>query len=195
MVEVIWSEVGKAKYAEWEKVALPQQQKQKALREFCENALREDYKNSLFRLGSNNKAQSCGALYENIEDEMIDINSSDFLEIDKTTFEVSKLKSSFVEKKQTLDDVFDKAAEYYKPTEVPEFLCCKITMDLYRDPVITPSGITYERAILLDHLEKVGKFDPLTRAPLQAHELITNLAIKEAVKAYLAEHAWAYKTY
>ena len=27
--------------------------------------------------------------------------------------------------------------------------------DIFRDPVITPSGVTYERAMILDHLQKV----------------------------------------
>ena len=29
-------------------------------------------------------------------------------------------------------------------------------MDIFRDPVITPSGVTYERAVLYEHLQKVG---------------------------------------
>ena len=41
---------------------------------------------------------------------------------------------------------------------MPDYLCCKITLDIFRDPVITPSGITYERAVILDHLKQV-KFD------------------------------------
>lgn len=39
--------------------------------------------------------------------------------------------------------------------QVPDYLCCKITLDIFRDPVITPSGLTYERQVILDHLEKV----------------------------------------
>ncbi|KAG0504015.1 hypothetical protein HPP92_004087 [Vanilla planifolia] len=67
---------------------------------------------------------------------------------------------------ELLKEVFNKAAEDDTPTEVPDYLCCKITLDIFRDPVITPSGITYERSVLLDHLQKVGKFDPITREPL-----------------------------
>ncbi|XP_076914267.1 E3 ubiquitin-protein ligase CHIP-like [Bidens hawaiensis] len=89
--------------------------------------------------------------------------------------------------------VFSKAAEADKPTDVPDYLCCKITLDIFRDPVITPSGLTYERAIILDHLEKVGKFDPITREDLHPSQLVPNLAIKEAVEAYLEKHGWAYK--
>ena len=38
---------------------------------------------------------------------------------------------------------------------MPDYLCCKITLEIYRDPVITPNGVTYERAVLLEHLQKV----------------------------------------
>ncbi|XP_058097510.1 E3 ubiquitin-protein ligase CHIP [Magnolia sinica] len=98
------------------------------------------------------------------------------------------------EELKSLEEVFRIAAEADRPTEVPDYLCCKITFDIFRDPVITPSGVTYERAVLLDHLQKVGKFDPITREPLDQHQLAPNLAIKEAVQAYLDKHGWAYKT-
>ncbi|MCO5590987.1 hypothetical protein L7F22_044963 [Adiantum nelumboides] len=182
MVEIIWFEVAKAKYAEWQKAALPRQQKQMVLRQFCEYALKNDHEKALAQLESN----------QNSEGDVMIESPSEFVEIDKTAFEISKLRSSYVEKKQTLAEVFDKAAECDKPSEIPEYLCCKITMDLYRDPVITPSGVTYEREVLLDHLDKVGKFDPLTRQPLDPNQLTSNLAVKEAVRSYLAEHGWAY---
>lgn len=40
--------------------------------------------------------------------------------------------------------------------QIPEHLCCKITMDIFRDPVITPSGVSYERAVLYEHFRKVS---------------------------------------
>jgi hypothetical protein len=36
--------------------------------------------------------------------------------------------------------------------EVPDYLCGKISFDLLRDPVITPSGITYDRKDIEEHL-------------------------------------------
>ncbi|KAL6978868.1 RING-type E3 ubiquitin transferase [Sarracenia purpurea var. burkii] len=93
---------------------------------------------------------------------------------------------------ELLGQVFGNAAEADMPTEVPDYLCCKITLEIFRDPVITPSGITYERAVILGHLQKVGKFDPVTREPLDRSQLIPNLAIKEAVQAFLDKHGWAY---
>eukprot|EP00966_Prymnesium_polylepis_P007690 176386-Prymnesium_polylepis.2 len=61
------------------------------------------------------------------------------------------------------------------------------------DPVTTPCGITYERSQLLDHLRKVGKFDPVTRKPLEVHQLAPNLALKEAIASYLEANPWAYE--
>ncbi|PWA95845.1 carboxyl terminus of HSC70-interacting protein [Artemisia annua] len=100
---------------------------------------------------------------------------------------------SISEQLAALKSVFSKAAEDDVPIDIPDYLCCKITLDIFRDPVITPSGLTYERAVILDHLEKVGKFDPITRETLLPSQLIPNLAIKEAVEAYLEKHGWAYK--
>ena len=90
-------------------------------------------------------------------------------------------------------EVFDKAAESNRPTEIPDYLTCKITMEVLKDPVITPSGITYEKSTLLEHLQKVGKFDPVTREVLTADQIIPNFAIKAAANAYLKDNGWAYK--
>ncbi|KAK4775521.1 hypothetical protein SAY87_023482 [Trapa incisa] len=106
---------------------------------------------------------------------------------------VDELEQPQAECLDLLQHVFEKAAAADTPTEVPDYLCCKITLDIFRDPVITPSGVTYERAVILEHLQKVGKFDPITHEPLNASQLIPNLAIKAAVQAYLDEHGWAYK--
>ena len=37
--------------------------------------------------------------------------------------------------------------------EVPDVLCCKISFEIMREPVITPSGITYERKDIEEHLQ------------------------------------------
>ncbi|XVE78156.1 hypothetical protein DITRI_Ditri13aG0121300 [Diplodiscus trichospermus] len=101
---------------------------------------------------------------------------------------------SHLKQLDALGQVFRKAGEADIPGEVPDYLCCKITLEIFRDPVITPSGVTYERAMILEHLQKVGKFDPITRELLDQSQLIPNLAMKEAVQAYLDKHGWAFKT-
>ncbi|XP_020680137.1 E3 ubiquitin-protein ligase CHIP [Dendrobium catenatum] len=116
-----------------------------------------------------------------------------FLEAPQSEDEINEVSKDIIDQIETLKEVFSKAAEDDTPKEVPDYLCCKITLDIFRDPVITPCGVTYERKALLDHLQKVGKFDPITREPLSNHQLIPNLAIKEAVRAYLKKHGWAYR--
>lgn len=60
-----------------------------------------------------------------------------------------------------------------------------------RDPVITPSGITYDRPSIIAHLRQVGHFDPLSRKPLTEDQLIPNLSMKEVVQAFIDENPWA----
>ncbi|XP_073058129.1 E3 ubiquitin-protein ligase CHIP-like isoform X1 [Primulina eburnea] len=122
------------------------------------------------------------------------LKQKQFLDTSDTEGFVDENGKSNLDQLEGLACVFDKAAENDTPTELPDYLCCKITLDIFRDPVITPCGITYERAVILEHLLKVGKFDPITREPLYAYQLVPNLAIKEAVRAYLEKHGWAYKT-
>ena len=50
--------------------------------------------------------------------------------------------------------------------DIPDYLCCKISFDLIRDPYITNCGISYEKDILMDHITKNGSFDPVTRKPI-----------------------------
>ncbi|KAG9457042.1 hypothetical protein H6P81_001550 [Aristolochia fimbriata] len=165
MVEEIWEELSKAKYLTWEHSSSQRAWKLQTLKEECERALEHKLLSDL----------SCQAVDEGSG--ICSIVANTHLE----------------EQKKLLMEVFCEATEADRPTEVPDYLCCKITLEIYRDPVITPSGLTYERAVLFEHLQKVGKFDPITREPLDQHQLVPNLAIKEAVQAYLKGHGWAYR--
>ena len=46
-----------------------------------------------------------------------------------------------------LNSLFSEIDDRRKKREVPDYLCGKISFDILRDPVITPSGITYERLV------------------------------------------------
>lgn len=72
--------------------------------------------------------------------------------------------------------------------EVPQHLCCQITWAPLVDPVITPAGITYEKAVLLQHLHGGNHFEPVTREPLEESQLYPNKMIVDAVDAYIEEH-------
>lgn len=90
-----------------------------------------------------------------------------------------------------LQSLFAQLDDRRKKRDVPDYLCGKISFEVLREPVVTPSGITYDRKDIEDHLQRVGHFDPVTRTPLTAHQLIPNLSMKEVVDTYLQENEWA----
>lgn len=65
-----------------------------------------------------------------------------------------------------------------------------ITFEVMHDPVITPSGHSYERAGLLKHIQHAGT-DPLTRAPLTEAQLIPNIGLRIACSEFLDNNGWA----
>lgn len=99
----------------------------------------------------------------------------------------------------TLEEPMTMLRSRRTPRPVPDHYCCKISMELMLDPVTTPCGISYERACLRDHLSRLqargeAGFDPISRKPLQRIEqAVPNLALKEAISDFLAEHPWAYQ--
>ncbi|PNI19025.1 STUB1 isoform 4, partial [Pan troglodytes] len=80
--------------------------------------------------------------------------------------------------------------EKRKKRDIPDYLCGKISFELMREPCITPSGITYDRKDIEEHLQRVGHFDPVTRSPLTQEQLIPNLAMKEVIDAFISENGW-----
>ncbi len=78
-----------------------------------------------------------------------------------------------------------------KSCEPPDAFCCKLTFEVFRDPVIAPSGHSYERLAILQHLE-ISQFDPITRDPLTAEQLIPNVNLRNAAHSWLSNHAWAF---
>jgi STIP1 family protein 1 len=41
----------------------------------------------------------------------------------------------------------------FQTRDVPDYLCGKISFELMREPVITPSGITYDKKDIVEHLQ------------------------------------------
>ncbi|KAH8940186.1 hypothetical protein BDL97_15G075500 [Sphagnum fallax] len=210
MVEEIWQELAKARYSEWEQAASVRQHQQQELKDHCTHLLREEHDKNIKEINDaaarQERTQEGPTGVIDVSDDELTVALSEayfpseqreaqLLANERKMSELSNCNEKYQERLQTLSDVFEKASAPDRPAEVPDHFCCKITMDLFRDPVITPSGVTYERSALLEHLRKVGNFDPLTRTPLTPEQVFPNLALKEAVQAFLAEHGWAYKTY
>lgn len=91
-----------------------------------------------------------------------------------------------------LNTIFAKVDERRRKREVPDYLCGKISFEILQEPVITPSGITYEKKDIEEHLQRVGHFDPVTRVTLTQDQLIPNYAMKEVVDSFLQENEWAH---
>lgn len=69
--------------------------------------------------------------------------------------------------------------------DAPDSLIDPISLNIFLDPVVTPSGITYERNNLLHHFKHNGPYDPLTRKRVLEDQLYPNLVIRDAVAEYI----------
>lgn len=90
-----------------------------------------------------------------------------------------------------LNAMFSKVDDRRQKRDVPDYLCGKISFEILKDPVITPSGITYDRKDIVEHLERVGHFDPVTRTKLTQDMLVPNYAMKEVVDDFVTKNEWS----
>ena len=67
-------------------------------------------------------------------------------------------------------------------TSVNDEFICPISMQLMRDPVITPNGTSYERSAIEKWIREKGT-DPITRNRITLSQLIPNLALRNAILA------------
>ncbi|EGV62035.1 U-box-domain-containing protein [Yamadazyma tenuis] len=80
------------------------------------------------------------------------------------------------------------ASHVYRPLDdVPDDLVDPLSYEVFQDPVVTPGGITYEKAIILDHLDRNGNFDPITRETLKPAQLYPNLAVKNSITSLIGQ--------
>jgi len=115
-------------------------------------------------------------------------NQSGFSDISDQIIKIEAQCDKYISE---LNSLFAKVDERRRKRDVPDYLCGKISFELMREPVITPSGITYDRKDIEEHLQRVGHFDPVTRTDLTQDQLIPNLAMKEVVDTFLLENEWA----
>ncbi|KAL1960180.1 hypothetical protein VTO42DRAFT_8723 [Malbranchea cinnamomea] len=77
-----------------------------------------------------------------------------------------------------------------KERVVPDYLIDSISFEIMHDPVITPSGHSFDRVGILKHLQH-SQFDPISRVPMTANDLRPNLALKAACEDFLDKNGWA----
>ena len=72
--------------------------------------------------------------------------------------------------------------------EPPESLCCPISSELMKNPVIVvESGQTYDRESIMTWLAK-HKTDPLTNKEITNMQFAINCVIKEQVEEWITKH-------
>jgi STIP1 family protein 1 len=91
-----------------------------------------------------------------------------------------------------LETLFLQETQKVQSREVPESFCCKISMDVMKDPVVTPAGHSYDRRFLVQHLTKVGMFEPTTREPMTLASVVPNYNLRGAINEFLNANPWAY---
>ncbi|XP_050707652.1 E3 ubiquitin-protein ligase CHIP-like isoform X2 [Eriocheir sinensis] len=110
---------------------------------------------------------------------------------DRSQEEVMRIEQETDNYITEVNTMFARLDERRRKREVPDYLCGKISFEILREPVVTPSGITYDRKDIEEHLQRVGHFDPITRTDLTVDQLMPNLAMKEVVDSFLTENEWA----
>jgi hypothetical protein len=73
--------------------------------------------------------------------------------------------------------------------ELPEDLCCPITCELMKDPVITADGTTFERCAIKEWFETGARTSPTTNEPLENLTLIPNHVCKRLINALMEERS------
>ncbi|CAJ0955336.1 unnamed protein product, partial [Mesorhabditis belari] len=109
----------------------------------------------------------------------------------KSIEDTQELRNESQKRKDLLHNLFSQIDDERNERDFPDYLCGKISLEILKDPVITPSGITYDRTDIIKHLNQVGHFDPVSRIPLTEKDLIPNLAMREVLEHFLATNDWA----
>ena len=73
---------------------------------------------------------------------------------------------------------------------VPDYLVDGISFEVMHDPVMTPSGSSFERLGIVKYVEQAG-VDPLTRVSMGVKDLRPNYALKAACEEFLDKNGWA----
>lgn len=79
--------------------------------------------------------------------------------------------------------------------DIPQFLIDPITMDLPLDPVITPSGNSFNESAILNHIKVSGCIDPISRQNFTSPKnLVENKILKKIVFDYIIKNPWTFNS-
>ncbi|KAI8089304.1 Stub1 protein [Halteromyces radiatus] len=122
-------------------------------------------------------------LVEKERTEQLDQNKDDPDKMDEINYNSD-------ERLAAIQQVFKQSQHQPRPP-LPQAYLDPISFNVLHQPYITPDGITYERQSLLEHFERNGHFDPITRNPCTEKDLIPNLSLRESIEDFLKDNGWA----
>lgn len=111
-----------------------------------------------------------------------------FLEYLQGAFTLSKVRKAVHKRPAAVRVVAPIAPDLCALDHAPDFIVDPISFEIFHEPVITPSGITYEKSVLATYLKSHGFRDPITKEVLTMELLVPNLAVKEAANKYLSDY-------
>lgn len=99
------------------------------------------------------------------------------LKINDMDIQIRKLKEDSMKKEKALNAINNKLDKIY------ENLLCPISLSIFEEPVICPSGITYEKKELYAWIKK-QKVDPLSKKAITEEQLYPNNVLKNVIEAF-----------
>ncbi|EGE00646.1 U-box domain-containing protein [Trichophyton tonsurans CBS 112818] len=100
------------------------------------------------------------------------------------------LEEEYAKKLKNVREAFASVDSELQERHMPEYLIDNITFEVMHDPVVTPSGHSFERTSILKHIQQ-SEVDPITRVPMTASDLRPNYALKAACEEFLEKNGWA----
>ncbi|KAB5516740.1 hypothetical protein DKX38_027417 [Salix brachista] len=70
----------------------------------------------------------------------------------------------------------------------PRHFCCPISLDLMKDPVTLPTGITYDRESIEKWIEEGNRTCPVTNQVLASYDQIPNHSIRKMIQDWCVEN-------
>ena len=134
--------------------------------------------------------QVFGLLLEATPDDPLDSYKAALLRSNKRQYEIeAKEFTTLHAKKKTKREVRIEILGGDQDISIsyPKQFVCPLTLTIFKDPVITRHGETYEREEIEEYLDNVAKQDPFSFLPLEKHELFPNKSIKEGVEDFISK--------
>lgn len=129
--------------------------------------------------------QYCNDLIEKIE-LMIEVTKFHLLQK-----EIDKIKEYYMEqaKAKETQELLDKYLTVKKIDEIEGF-SCTLSMEVFKEPLVTIAGFSYEKDMLSRHINTNGHVDPLSRQAFHISTVYPNKALSKGVEWYRSTRPW-----